>query len=89
MIPVVVLSFIDIFVLCFNALLLARVILSWFMQPGANWFVTLLYELTEPLLDPVRRILPGSGGPVDWAPLVTFFLLQGLQYGAHYLFARL
>lgn len=81
-------SFIDLFVLCFNALLLIRIVLSWFMQPGSNWFVTLLYELTEPLLEPVRRLLPRAQ-VIDWAPLVTFFLLQGLQYGAHYLLARI
>jgi len=38
-----------------------------------------MVSLTEPILAPVRRLLP-QGGMVDWAPLVTFFLLQGLRY---------
>ena len=89
MIPTILISFIDLFVLCFNSLLLVRVVLSWFTNPGSNRFMALLYELTEPILVPVRRLLPGAAGPVDWAPLVTFFLLQGLQYGAHYLLMHL
>jgi len=41
-------------------------------------------NLTEPVLAPVRRLLPKFSG-LDLAPLVTFFLLQGLDYAVHWL----
>ena len=74
-------TFIDLFVLVFNTLLILRVLLGYMVQESNNFFQTLI-SLTEPLLMPVRKLLPNSPG-VDFAPLVTFFLLQGLQYLAH------
>ena len=37
-----------------------------------------LYRVTEPLLDPIRRILPTSGMGIDFAPLVALLLIQFL-----------
>ena len=81
MIWMVLLNFIDIFVSVFNILLIARVVASYLMSPTNSFYVWLV-NITEPLMWPVRKVLPQSG-PVDWAPLVTFFLLQGLQYAVH------
>ena len=80
-------TFIDLVVLCFNFMLLVRVVLSWFVTTENGLFRWLI-EITEPILAPVRRILPNTSG-IDLAPLVAFFLLQGLQIGAHYLLAYL
>ena len=81
MIWLVLLNFVDIFVSVFNILLIARVVASYLMSPTNSLYAGLV-NLTEPVLWPVRKVLPQSG-PVDWAPLVTFFLLQGIQYGVH------
>lgn len=66
-------------------LLLARVLMSWFRPryktSGNSWFFSLeeiTWRATEPLLAPIRRILPQTG-MIDLAPLVLFFLLQALQ----------
>ncbi|MBW3537943.1 YggT family protein [Candidatus Parcubacteria bacterium] len=86
--PVLVI-FIDLFVLIFNPLILARVIISWIVpDPAAKWWSRLVYDLTEPLLAPIRRLLPGSQ-MVDWSPIVAFFVLQGLQLLAHNLISYL
>ena len=77
----VLLTFIDLFVFVFNGLILARIILSYIMKPGNRAFA-ILVDLTEPVLAPVRRMLPRMG-MLDLAPLVTFFLLQGIQLLAH------
>jgi uncharacterized protein YggT (Ycf19 family) len=77
----VVSTFIDLFVFVFNILLISRVLLSYVVQESNSLFQNLL-NLTEPILVLVRKILPKSGG-VDFAPLVTFFLLQGVQILAH------
>ncbi len=52
-----------------------RAILSWFSQ-GRNPMEHLLHQLTEPLLNPIRRIIPPVGG-LDLSVLV---LLLGLQF---------
>lgn len=79
---VVLINFIDLFVFVFDILLVLRVLLSYFAKP--EWrFWSGLVNLTEPVLAPVRKLLPGQSAGVDFAPLVTFFLLEGIQYLAH------
>jgi len=52
---------------------LAFVIISW-VQPGSPIY-SLLGRLTEPLLAPLRRVIPALGG-VDLSALVLLLLLQ-------------
>lgn len=54
-------------------LVLGYAILSW-IQPGSPAYV-LLARLTEPLLSPLRRVIPTIGG-VDLSALVLLVLLQ-------------
>jgi YggT family protein len=58
--------------------LFARVILSWFpidpSGPMASIF-SFLYTITEPVLAPVRRMVPAIGG-LDLSPLIVFFALR-------------
>jgi YggT family protein len=61
--------------------LFARIILSWFpLQPGTAIasIASVIYQLTEPLLGPVRRLIP-SIGMIDISPIVVFFGLQILR----------
>ena len=51
------------------------VVLSWFRLSPENPIVRLARALTEPVLEPIRKVLPSSGG-LDFSPLV---LLLGLQ----------
>jgi YggT family protein len=65
----------------YTLLIFVRIILSWFpMNPGgalAN-VTNVLFRLTEPVLGPVRRIIP-SLGPFDISPIVVVFLLGIVQ----------
>ncbi|MDD5325852.1 MAG: YggT family protein [Polaromonas sp.] len=54
-------------------LVLGYAILSW-VQPGSPAYL-LLARLTEPLLSPLRRVIPAKGG-VDLSALVLLLLLQ-------------
>ncbi|WKE66176.1 YggT family protein [Gallaecimonas kandeliae] len=72
----------DAFQLIFYVVL-AGVIMSWIMQ-GYHPVAAALYQLTEPLLRPIRRILPTMGG-LDFSPMVLLFGLQFLQYALGYL----
>lgn len=66
--------------------LIAHVVLSWLVQfnivNARNQFVyqvgNFLFRLTEPVLRPVRRILPNLGG-IDISPVVVILLLYFLQ----------
>ena len=61
--------------------LLARVILSWFpLQPGTPMasIASIIYQLTEPVMGPVRRLIP-TIGMIDISPIVVFFGLRILQ----------
>lgn len=59
----------------FFFLVLVRAILSWVSQGGHHPVAAILTSLTEPLIRPVRRLIPPIGG-LDLAPL---FVLIGLQ----------
>jgi YggT family protein len=65
----------------YTLLIFVRIILSWFpMNPGgalAN-VTNVLFRLTEPVLGPVRRVIP-SLGPFDISPIVVVFLLGIVQ----------
>lgn len=53
----------------------ARAILSWFpMNPG-NQLVRILFQITEPILAPFRRIIPRIG-MMDLSPLIAIIVLQ-------------
>jgi YggT family protein len=63
-------------------LILARVILSWVRvspyHPTWGPIVTAIYQLTDPIIEPVRRILPSMGG-LDFSPIVVLLLLDLLR----------
>ncbi len=54
--------------------LLARVLLSWVQIDPQNPLVNLIHQLTEPLLAPIRRLLPQTGG-MDFSPMVAFMVV--------------
>ncbi len=61
--------------------LIARILLSWFpLQPGTPMasVASIIYQLTEPVMGPVRRIIP-TIGMIDISPIVVFFGLRILQ----------
>lgn len=53
-------------------------LLSWFNPDPRNPFVRFLNGITEPLLRPIRAVLPVIGG-FDFSPLVAFLVLRFLQ----------
>lgn len=55
--------------------ILVRVILSWFSREATNMLTNMLYQVTEPILAPLRRIIPRVG-VLDFSPLVAVILLQ-------------
>ena len=63
----------------FSLILLARVLLTWFPNiDSSSPLVQLLYDITEPVLRPVRQMLPQTG-MMDFSPLVVFLVITVLM----------
>ena len=63
------------FVKIFFFALIISVILSWVAQGSYNPAVTLINQLCEPLLAPIRKILPALGG-LDLSPIFAFIAIR-------------
>lgn len=60
----------------FQFILLTRVLLSWFPNVDrGNPIVRFIYNATEPILSPIRNLLPATGG-LDFSPLIVFLLIS-------------
>ena len=60
-----------------NAILIAifvRAILSWFPVNRDNPIVAVVFQITDPILSPVRRIMPARG-IIDLSPMVTIIVI--------------
>ena len=64
--------------------ILLRTILSWFSPRPTNILVKILYRVTEPILAPLRRIIPRVG-MFDFTPLVAVILIQLIRHLSLYL----
>lgn len=53
-------------------LVIGRVLISWINPRYEGPVARFLFDTTEPLIAPIRRILP-QNGMVDWAPLILLF----------------
>jgi YggT family protein len=64
----------------YGYVLLARAIISWIpnLDPY-NPIVQFLYQITEPVLEPIRRLIPPLGGMIDISLIVAFFAIMILQ----------
>ena len=72
--PLVVVNFLQLLIGALMLLVIARVIVSWLAPTGGGGIVAFIYQATEPILAPIRRFVPPSGG-LDWAPLIATLLL--------------
>jgi YggT family protein len=54
--------------------LIIRAIASWVAVAGNNPALELIIQLTDPLLTPIRRIIPPSGG-LDFSPLILMLII--------------
>jgi YggT family protein len=56
---------------------LARVLISWFIRDPSNPVYRFLSTLTDPLMNPLSRVLTFGG--IDLSPIVVFMGIQFLQ----------
>ncbi len=67
--------------LLFNALYIAifgRIIMSWIDPRGQMRITQILQEITAPILEPLRRVVP-TVGMFDFSPMIALLLLHLLR----------
>lgn len=68
-------TFLEIFIFALIFAIFARSILSWFPIGNTNHpIVAIVYQITEPILGPLRRIVPRLG-MFDITPMIAIFIL--------------
>lgn len=72
-------------------IIIGRAIVSWVSADPYNPIVRFVYEVTEPLLARIRRVVPVFGGGIDFSPMILIvaimflrgFIVPTLQQFAH------
>ena len=68
------LNFLQFLIMALWALIFARMLMSWVDPMGRNQVSSFLFQATEPILAPVRRMLPRSG-MIDWSGFIVLIVL--------------
>jgi YggT family protein len=80
------LQFISYLLTIYVYVVIAMAILSWLIafnvvntrNPVVHMIAELLYRLTEPVLRPIRNLLPNMGG-IDISPIILFLIILFIQ----------
>ena len=66
----------------FYILILARIIFSWIRvspyDPTWGPIMRFVYQVTDPIMEPIRRIMPPTGG-LDFSPMIVLILASVLR----------
>ncbi len=71
----VVSSYINILATVLTLAVFIRALLSWIMPNDSSGLTRVLAEITDPVLGPIRRILPPVSG-IDFSPIVAMIVIQ-------------
>jgi YggT family protein len=58
---------------------IARSLMSWFPVDQSSPLVQMLHRVTEPIVDPIRRIMPNTG-MIDLSPMIAIMVIIVMQY---------
>ncbi len=72
-------AIIDLCVTLFYLLILARIFISLMQVDRYHPLVKFVYDLTEPILAPIRNLLP-QAGMFDFSPLIAIIIIQVLAF---------
>lgn len=65
----------------YGFVIIARALISWVSPDPYNPVVRALYLLTEPVLRPLRKVVPPRKlGGLDLSPMLALLLLQLIKY---------
>ncbi len=61
-------------------LIIISAVISWVNPDPYNPIVQFLYRTTEPILRPLRRLVPIRGVPIDFSPMIAILILIFLRF---------
>jgi YggT family protein len=70
-----VISFIHILATVLVIAIIIRALMSWIMPQDGSGLTRVLLDITEPILAPIRRVLPPVAG-IDFSPILAMILVQ-------------
>ena len=70
---------IEIILTVYMWIIIARALISWVNPDPYNKIVIFLYRVTEPVLRPIRKIIPRHSLRIDFAPLIALLIIFFLQ----------
>ena len=68
-------NLVEVFALVLSVLILGRVLVSWVDNTGRTQLSVFLFRATEPVLAPIRNMLPRMG-MLDLAPMIALIFLS-------------
>ncbi len=66
---------IEMLIQIYSLIILARVLMSWINVDPNSQLGRVIFDLTEPVLAPVRNLMPPAAG-LDFSPIIVMVLLQ-------------
>ena len=66
--------------------LIVMIVVSWVAPGTRHPAVLLTYQITEPVMAPVRSLLPSAGG-LDFSPILVFIVINVLQIALRHMAA--
>jgi YggT family protein len=67
----------DVILFLYTWIIFVRAIISWVNPDPWNPIVQFLHRVTEPILQPIRRLMPF--GPMDFSPIIVFVIIIFLR----------
>jgi YggT family protein len=72
-------SLIDMIFQGLNMIIFIRIILSWIPHNMYNPIITIIYQVSEPILKPFRDLVPSHRIGIDLSPIFAFIALSLLR----------
>jgi YggT family protein len=75
----IILQAASVLLLLYQFLIFAHILLSWVPNVDRNSpLIRFVYDMTEPVLQPIRNALP-STGPIDFSPMIVLIIIWVLR----------
>ena len=59
--------------------IIIRAVISWVSPDPYNPLIRILYQITEPVLSPIRRLIPLKGMGIDISPIIVIMIIYFLN----------
>ncbi len=60
----------------YEVVLIVRIVFSWIRPDPHHPVIQWVYKLTDPVLEPIRKLLPMTGMGIDFSPIIVFVLIR-------------